>query len=103
VGFVDISANSAPRHRDVSEFVRDEPLTALAIAAATGFVLGGGVNRRLGLAMLTLAGRIALRGVAASMIAAMVTGFSDDPRPDRNSRRDSARPGGGRHDNQVRG
>jgi len=66
--------NSAARHRNVSEFVRDEPLTALAIAAAAGFVLGGGVNRRLGLAILTMAGRIALQSAAASLITGMVVG-----------------------------
>ena len=96
---MDTSANSAARHRDVSEYVRDEPLTALAIAAVAGFVLGGGVNRRLGLAMLTIVGRIALRGVATSLIFGMVTGGNDDGRLDRNTRHDSARTGGERHDN----
>lgn len=90
---MDISANNAPRHRDVGQYVRDEPLTALAIAAVAGFVLGGGVNRRLGLAMLTMAGRIAFRGVATSLIVGMVTGSHD------NSGRASARHGGARHDN----
>ena len=90
---MDISANSAARHRNVGEYVRDEPLTALAIAAVAGFVLGGGVNRRIGLAMLTTVGRIVLRGVATSLIVGMVTGSHD------NRRQDSARPGGGRHDN----
>jgi hypothetical protein len=48
----------------VGEYIRDEPLTALAIAAAAGFVVGGVVNRRLGLTMFTIVGRIALRGIA---------------------------------------
>jgi hypothetical protein len=96
---VDISANSAARHRDVGEYVRDEPLTALAIATVAGFVLGGGVNRRIGLAMLTIVGRIALRGVATGLIVGMVTGGNDDGRQDSNRRHDSARPGGGKHDN----
>jgi DUF883 C-terminal glycine zipper region len=89
---VDISTNSsAPRRhpsRDVSQYVRDEPLAALAIATAAGFVLGGGVNRRIGLAMLTMVGRTVLRGVATSLILEMVTGNYD-----------SARQGGQRHDN----
>ena len=59
---MDISAASAVLHRDMGEYVRGEPLTALAIATVAGFVLGGGVNRRIGLAMLTIVGRIALRG-----------------------------------------
>jgi hypothetical protein len=77
----------------VSEYVREEPLTALAIATIAGFVLGGGVNRRIGLAMLTIVGRIALRDVATSLIVGMVTGSRD------NRRQDSAKDGSGRHDN----
>ena len=65
---MDTSINKVARQRDVGEFVRDEPLTALAIAAAAGFVLGGGVNRRLGLAILTTVGRIALQSAATSLI-----------------------------------
>jgi hypothetical protein len=64
----------------VGEYVRDEPLTALAIATVAGFVLGGGVNRRVGLAVLTIAGRIALRSVATGLIVGMVTGTHDDRR-----------------------
>ena len=64
----------------MSEYVRDEPLTALTIAGVTGFVLGGGVNRRLGLAMLTVVGRIALRAVATSLIVGIVTGDNDGAR-----------------------
>jgi uncharacterized membrane protein YebE (DUF533 family) len=77
VSLVDSSANSAAWHRDVSEYVKDEPLTALAMATAAGFVLGGGVNRRLGLAILTILGQIALRSVASSVIAAMVPVSND--------------------------
>jgi hypothetical protein len=99
---VGISTNSsAPRRhrsRDVSEYVRDEPLTALAIATAAGFILGGGVNRRIGLAMLTMVGRTVFRGVATSLILGMVTGSYDNARPD-STRQDSARQGGQRHDN----
>ena len=90
---MEVSANSATRHRDLVEYVRDEPLTALAIAGAAGFVLGGGVNRRIGLAILTIVGRIALRGIATSLIAGMVTGSHDD------IKQENAKPGGGRHDN----
>ncbi len=74
---VDTSANSAARHRDLSDYVRDEPLTALAIATAAGFVLGGGVNRRIGLAMLTMVGRIALRAIETGLVGGMLTGSRD--------------------------
>jgi hypothetical protein len=79
---VDISANHAPPHRTIGHYVRDEPLTALAIAAAAGFVLGGGVNRRLGLAMLTIVGRVALRNVAASVITGVITNTNAKPTTD---------------------
>jgi len=81
------------RHRNVGEYVRDEPLTALAIASVAGFVLGGGVNRRIGLALLTTVGRIVLRGVATSLIVGMVTASHDS------RGQDSTRHGSGRHDN----
>jgi hypothetical protein len=91
--FMDISADSAARHRNVREYVSDEPLTALAIAAVAGFVLGGGVNQRIGLAMLTTVGRIALRSVATSLILGAVTSSGD------NRGQDAAAHGSGRHDN----
>ncbi len=81
LAFMDTSPNSVARHRGVSEFVRDEPLTALAIAAAAGFVLGGGVNRRLGLTILTTVGRIALQSAATSLITGMLVGTHESERP----------------------
>ena len=90
---MDISANSDVRRRDLGEYVRDEPFTALAISALAGFVLGGGVNRRIGLAMLMMAGRVALRGAATNLIAGMLLDRQD------NRGRDSASPGGEGHDN----
>jgi hypothetical protein len=100
---VDISTSAAPRRhrsRDVAEYVRDEPLTALAIATTAGFVLGGGVNlnRRIGLAMLTMVGRTVLRGVATSLILGMVTGSYDNAGQD-GARQGSQRQGSQRHDN----
>jgi len=80
---VNNSANGAARHRDVGEYVRDEPLTALAIATAAGFVFGKGLNGRFGLAMLAIVGRIALRGVATSLIVGMVAGSHNSKGQDR--------------------
>ena len=75
---LDISADTAApprrRRRRVAEYVRDEPLTSLAIAAAAGFVVGGGLNSRIGQAMLTIVGRIALQNAATSFIAGIVAG-----------------------------
>jgi hypothetical protein len=90
---VDISAKSDGRRRDIGEYVRDEPFTALAISALAGFVLGGGVNRRVGLAVLMMAGRVALRGAATNLIAGMLLERQD------NRRHESASPCGEAHDN----
>jgi len=71
------------RERDIGEYISEEPLTALAIAGGVGFIFGGGANSRIGLALLTLVGRIALRGAATSFIVGLVTGNRDDQNPDR--------------------
>jgi len=71
------------RDRDIGEYIREEPLTALAIAGGVGFIFGGGANSRIGLAMLSIVGRIALRGVATNFIVDLVTGNRDNRRPDR--------------------
>ena len=88
------SAHSATLYRNVTQYVREEPLTALAIATATGFCLGGGINRRIGFAILAIIGRIACNDIASSLI---VGTFSSD----HGNRRSRARAGhdSGRHDN----
>ena len=50
------------------------------VAIAAGFILGGGVNSRIGLAMFTLVGQIALRGVVTSSLVELVTGSHDSGR-----------------------
>jgi hypothetical protein len=94
---VDTSADGTARHREVAEYFRDEPLTALAIAGVTGFVLGGGVNRCVGLALLAMVGRAALRAVAASLIVGIVTG-DDERRPGTSRGHERARSGDGSND-----
>jgi hypothetical protein len=71
------------RNRDIGEYIREEPLTSLAIASGVGFIIGGGANSRIGLALLSLAGRIALRGAATNFIVDLVTGRQDNQRPER--------------------
>jgi hypothetical protein len=63
-----------PRRRHLDEFVRDEPLTALAIAVTAGFILGGGAETRVGRAALTFVGRFAVRGVVSNLLVGMLTG-----------------------------
>jgi hypothetical protein len=75
---MDTSANSAAsqhsRREDVGEYVREAPLSSLAIAAAAGFLVGGGFKNRIGLAMLAIVGRMAIQGAASTFIEAIATG-----------------------------
>jgi DUF883 C-terminal glycine zipper region len=70
----DAAKRTRRQERDIGEYVREEPLTAMAIASGVGFILGGGANSRVGLALLTIVGRIALRGAATDLIVGLVTG-----------------------------
>lgn len=71
------------RQRDVGEYVREEPLTSLAIASAAGFILGGGAKSRIGLAALAMVGKIALRGAATNFIVGLFVPNQDDRRAER--------------------
>jgi hypothetical protein len=62
------------RRRHLDEFVRDEPLTALAIAVTAGFILGGGADTRAGRAALALVGRLTIRGAVSNLLAGILTG-----------------------------
>src|SRR5579862_2406857 len=86
------------RDRDIGEYIKEEPLTSLAIAGGVGFIFGGGANSRLGLALLSIAGRIALRGAATSFIVDLVTGNRGPQRPERSTTRDRGHRNG-YHDN----
>ena len=81
------------RERNIGEYIREEPLTSLAIASGVGFIIGGGANSRLGLALLSIVGRIALRGAATNFIVDLVAGNHDS------RKRDRATTHGGRHRN----
>src|ERR1700676_2660962 len=67
--------------RNIGEYIREEPLTSLAIASGVGFIVGGGANSRIGLELLSIVGRIALRGVATNFIVDLVTGKQDNQSP----------------------
>jgi hypothetical protein len=101
------SADSAARQhggrRDgVGEYVRESPLSSLAIAAAAGFLVGGGFKNRVGLAMLAIVGRIAIQSAASTFIEAIATGNHQNGRSNSGSsgsklydkpRRDFQEPG----------
>jgi len=71
------------RDRDIVEYINDEPLTALAIAGAAGFILGGGAGSRIGLAALAMVGKIALRGAATNFLVGLFVPNSGDRRSER--------------------
>ena len=75
---------TSPSHdygNSVREQIREAPFTSLAIAAAAGFIVGGGGRTRIGNAMLAIVGRMALQSAASSFIAAIVTGDNQTPKP----------------------
>jgi hypothetical protein len=86
------------RERDIGEYIREEPLTSLAIASGVGFIIGGGANSRLGLALLSIVGRIALRGAATNFIVDLIAGNRDSRRSDGATTRGGYR--NGNHDNR---
>lgn len=66
------SRDARSRHTDKTwtGIVKDEPIAFLAIAAAAGFMLGGGARRAGGLTILTMLGQIVVRealGESASL------------------------------------
>jgi hypothetical protein len=56
------------------ESVKDDPLTALAIAAAGGFLVGGGAGTHGGRTMLAFLGRVVAPAAALNFVAGIVTG-----------------------------
>jgi 1,4-dihydroxy-2-naphthoyl-CoA synthase len=55
--------------QQIERTIREKPLPAAGIATAAGFVVGGGMVTRLGLAILTLFGRQAARETATNFIS----------------------------------
>jgi hypothetical protein len=86
------------RNRDIGEYIKEEPLTSLAIAGGVGFIVGGGAKSRIGLALLSIVGRIALRGAVTSFVVDLVTGNHEDRRAGRGSNRGGSYSNG-HHDN----
>ena len=56
----EFALNESRRSRDVREYIRHEPVTALAIATGAGFIVGGGASTRPGFALLAFIGRVAV-------------------------------------------
>jgi hypothetical protein len=58
--------------RHLERTISEKPLPAAAIAATAGFIVGGGLATRPGLAMLMLFGRMAARETAVNFVTDMV-------------------------------
>jgi hypothetical protein len=60
--------------KEIETTIRNKPLAATAIAAAAGFIVGGGMASRPGLVILSLLGRKAARETATNFVGEMVRG-----------------------------
>jgi hypothetical protein len=54
-------ARSQQQDRTWTDIIQEEPIAFLAIAAAAGFLLGGGARRAGGLTILTMLGQVVVR------------------------------------------
>jgi hypothetical protein len=64
------NSRSRDEGRTLTDIVREEPIACVAVAAAAGFLLGGGAKRSGGLTILTMLGQIIVRealGESASL------------------------------------
>jgi hypothetical protein len=81
----------AERARDtIEQFVRDQPHAALGIAAAAGFILGGGLTPRRLLRIGLAAGGPALSRQIVDRVVRAASDFLDDE--DRYPKRENKRP-----------
>jgi hypothetical protein len=58
--------------RQFEQSIRERPLSSAAIAAGTGFIVGGGLATRPGIAILILFARIAAKEAAFDFVTALV-------------------------------
>lgn len=54
-------SDSASKPASFSELIAQQPVTSIAVAAAAGFILGGGARRAGGLTILALLIQVAMR------------------------------------------
>ncbi|HJU29490.1 MAG TPA: hypothetical protein VJ718_09980 [Candidatus Binataceae bacterium] len=64
-----------PGQRPLSNQIKEQPLLALGVAAAVGFVAGGGAWTRAGVAGMMLAARMFARRMAIGAIAKAVQNY----------------------------
>jgi hypothetical protein len=81
----EFALNESRRSRDVREYIRHEPVTALAMAAGAGFIVRGEASARPGLALRAFIGQIAVREAATYFVIGTVAD-SDRARRDLQNR-----------------
>jgi hypothetical protein len=59
----------------LTERIRERPLFSLGLAGLAGFVIGGGMTSRTGMATLMLIGRIWLKRAATDALASAMTNY----------------------------
>ena len=59
--------------RRVENSIRERPLSSAAIAAGAGFIVGGGLATRPGIAILILFARIVVKEAAFDLVTGMMT------------------------------
>ena len=67
--------------QQIEKTIREKPLRSAAIAAGAGFIVGGGMVTRLGMATLALFGRPAARETATNFISKGLLPTSRPPAP----------------------
>jgi hypothetical protein len=60
------------RLRALEKSIKEQPLKALGIGAAAGFVVGGGLRSRVGASLLLFVGKVAMREMALSAVSGAV-------------------------------
>src|ERR1700722_7318155 len=79
----ELTATGQDFGRQLTRFIKAQPVTSLSVAAAVGFVFGGGLNSRIGLALVTIGSRAALRGFVVTALTGAFTGARHDSTSDR--------------------
>jgi hypothetical protein len=76
------SPDALPNLDQVATYTQRRPLRAISLAAGTGFMLGGGLRSRLGLAL----GMVIGRTLAGTVVVNAIEGLSDQNGRNRHSK-----------------
>ena len=71
------TARSPRDDQTLTEMVQAQPVISIAIAAAAGFVLGGGMRSRNGVALLAFIGQLAMRDAMGNIVNGTFGGSND--------------------------